>query len=319
MYQCASELGNANAQNALGVFYQNGIGGVQEDKEKVVYYYSLAAEQGLAKAMFNLSNICGKPGYPKTVSGNDSTKWCEFAAEGGYEKAIRKLCEIIIDDKSTTSLENQINWLKMAVKDEQLGTKAKIALAMIYLKDGALMDSELAIEYLRSAIIDGDPDAGYLLGNLLEFGNRQIKVNMKEAFNVYYQTYEMCYAQGSKYCVAKCYYYGRGTRQNYEEAFEILSSVKETDYRYSKYIPDYYDEIRYMIGVCHLYGHGTSINSPAAFKIFSSLPNMDKAQYQLGKMYLKGLYVRKDKEKAREILKPLAKKGCIEARNLLNS
>ncbi len=46
--------GDANAQNNLGVMYQNGQGILQEYKE-AVKWYTKASEQGVASAQYNLA------------------------------------------------------------------------------------------------------------------------------------------------------------------------------------------------------------------------------------------------------------------------
>ena len=52
-YTLAAEQGNAKAQFNLGFMYQNGKGVLQDDKT-AVKWYRLAAEQGDAKAQTNL-------------------------------------------------------------------------------------------------------------------------------------------------------------------------------------------------------------------------------------------------------------------------
>ena len=48
-----AEQGNADAQNNLGVMYENGKG-VARDTAEALKWYSLAAEQGMAQAQNNL-------------------------------------------------------------------------------------------------------------------------------------------------------------------------------------------------------------------------------------------------------------------------
>ena len=52
--KCA-EAGDAHAQLQLGICYFNGDG-VREDKTEAVIWFRKAAEQGLAKAQYNLGN-----------------------------------------------------------------------------------------------------------------------------------------------------------------------------------------------------------------------------------------------------------------------
>ncbi|WP_244106413.1 tetratricopeptide repeat protein [Burkholderia anthina] len=52
-YRRVAEQGNANAQNNLGLMYENGQG-VRKDDAEAVSGYRLAAEQGIASSLFRL-------------------------------------------------------------------------------------------------------------------------------------------------------------------------------------------------------------------------------------------------------------------------
>ena len=80
-YRKAAEQGDAKAQHNLGVFYEDGTGGVAKDLTKAAEWYSKAAKQGDAKAQNNLGLLYtnGK-GVAK-----DLTK-----AEEWYSKAVKQ-------------------------------------------------------------------------------------------------------------------------------------------------------------------------------------------------------------------------------------
>lgn len=54
-YTLAAEQGYARAQFNLGLLYKNGGGVVTQDYAEAVRWYTLAAEQGNARAQFNLA------------------------------------------------------------------------------------------------------------------------------------------------------------------------------------------------------------------------------------------------------------------------
>jgi TPR repeat protein len=60
------EQGDAEAQFALGLMYDNGEA-VSQDKAEAVRWYRMAAEQGNAKAQASLRRLTGDetPGVPK--------------------------------------------------------------------------------------------------------------------------------------------------------------------------------------------------------------------------------------------------------------
>ena len=77
----AAELGNAWAQNNLGVMYQNGEGVPQDDAE-AVRWYRLAAEQGDADAQNNLG-VMYQNGEGVPQDDAEAVRWYRLAAEQG--------------------------------------------------------------------------------------------------------------------------------------------------------------------------------------------------------------------------------------------
>ena len=80
-----AEQGNADAQNNLGVIYENGRGVIQDYKE-AVKWYTKAAEQGVANAQFNLALM-----YERSMGVlqdyKEAVKWYTKAAEQGNANA----------------------------------------------------------------------------------------------------------------------------------------------------------------------------------------------------------------------------------------
>jgi TPR repeat protein len=84
-----AELGNADAQYALGIAYgelNGGLGGVQEDNTEALKWYRKAAEQGLADAQNYLGVMYTYgEGVPKDYI--VAYMWFNLAAAQGYENA----------------------------------------------------------------------------------------------------------------------------------------------------------------------------------------------------------------------------------------
>ena len=53
----AAKRGHAGAQYYLGQSYRQGELGLTQSSERAIEYYTLAAEQGLAEAQYNLGYI----------------------------------------------------------------------------------------------------------------------------------------------------------------------------------------------------------------------------------------------------------------------
>ncbi len=52
-----AEAGSSQAQNNLGYFYENGLGGLDVDKQKALEWYKKSADQGFARAQSNFERL----------------------------------------------------------------------------------------------------------------------------------------------------------------------------------------------------------------------------------------------------------------------
>ena len=76
--------GDAPAQNSLGFMYDNGEG-VPKDAVQAVFWYRKSAEQGNAKAQYNLGLMYGKGDVPKDAV--QAVSWYRKSAEQGNASA----------------------------------------------------------------------------------------------------------------------------------------------------------------------------------------------------------------------------------------
>ena len=88
-YTKAAEQGDAKAQYNLGVCYKNGEG-VAQDYKKAVYWYTKAAEQGVSTAQYNLG-ICYNNGRGVPTDYNKALYWFTRSAEEGDADAAKAL------------------------------------------------------------------------------------------------------------------------------------------------------------------------------------------------------------------------------------
>lgn len=84
-----AEEGDAKAQYALGLFYQQGKG-VQQDYAEAAHWYRKAAEQGDSKAQRNLGFLCEK-GLGVAPDYGEAANWYRKAADQGDDVAMYNL------------------------------------------------------------------------------------------------------------------------------------------------------------------------------------------------------------------------------------
>jgi len=87
-----AEKGNPQAQNNLGVMYENGRG-VEKDEKEAVKWYRKAAEQDSATAQYVLGNMYAN-GELVEKDGKKAVEWLKKAAEQGNSEAQFRLGEI---------------------------------------------------------------------------------------------------------------------------------------------------------------------------------------------------------------------------------
>ena len=92
-------LGLADAQDSLGVFYDNGLG-VTQDHFEAANWFAKAAEQGLANAQNNLG-LCFEYGRGVESSRSTALAWYRKAAAQGHEGAKTNLQRLESERGST--------------------------------------------------------------------------------------------------------------------------------------------------------------------------------------------------------------------------
>ena len=113
-----AEQGNADAQNNLGLMYDNGQGVPQNDKT-AVKWYKLAAEQGDATAQTNLGikYFIGKGVVQDYVR---THMWLSIAASQGYKDASKKR-EVVAKRMTTSQIETAQKLARECVKKNYKG------------------------------------------------------------------------------------------------------------------------------------------------------------------------------------------------------
>ena len=94
LYKLAADQGHAGAQYNLGVFYDQGLGGLAKDEREAARLYKLAADQGLAAAQFNFGLLyeAGRGGLAK--DDKEAARLFKLAADQGHEAAQQKLARL---------------------------------------------------------------------------------------------------------------------------------------------------------------------------------------------------------------------------------
>jgi TPR repeat protein len=177
-YEKAAGLGNPEAQNQIGYFYQAGIG-VPQDPKRALHWYHLSASSGFAKAKVNLAII-----YLRGIG-----------VQKNDELAVRLLTQAFQEGNGTAATYlGLLSYFGIAVKEDKIGAERWFQSALKLHDPLAAYDLGLLysvyVDHPRdlpkaAALLRRAADAGYVpamhsLGLLL-VNHRELKQNPQQS------------------------------------------------------------------------------------------------------------------------------------------
>lgn len=209
----------------------------KNDFVQAVLFFRIAAEQGNAKAQFNLA-LCYSKGKGVEENQSEAARWYRAAAEQGYASAQFNLALCYSQGKGVE--ENQSEAARWYLKAAQQGNvDAQFNLALRYEKgNGVAQDLQEAARWYRAAVEQGDQKAAEALERLR-------KKEAKDAFFLGIACYEKSeYTQAvqhfhtaaelgvaeAQYNLAICYGRGEGVEKNLDTAIMWAERAREQDY-----------------------------------------------------------------------------------------
>jgi eukaryotic-like serine/threonine-protein kinase len=201
----AADRGDPDAQNALGLKYARGDGGLPRDDTKAVEWYRKAADQGFAKGETNLGDMYffGRGGLPKSYL--DALSWYLKAAQQDWPDAQYRLGYMY---------------------EKGLGTEK---------------DVPRAVKYYRSAASHDYPDAENVLGSLYAMGADGVPQDNDEAFVWFQKAANQGSAKAQKN-LGEMYLFGRGHERDYRQAMFWYAKAAEQNFAEAQYRLGYMNE-----------------------------------------------------------------------------
>lgn len=173
--------GDAEAQIAIGMAYDQGKG-VTQDRRKAAEWFGKAAAQGVPQAQFNLGTMYD---YGVGVRKNEAKalEFFEKAAVQGMADAQFNLANMYAEGRGTPQdLRKAITWYDRA--GIQGMTRAQYNLGLLYAKgakkQGLMPNSVKAYAWVSLAAADGDPAAIKLRDLIESKSNDEQKVILKK-------------------------------------------------------------------------------------------------------------------------------------------
>ena len=273
----ATEQSDAETQYLLALAYLKGEG-IEQSYEKAKYWLEKAAKQQHPKAQTLLSIY---------QEGNILHLYIEMAKKGDGESLFNIGFAYHEGEGVEQSYYKAAYWLDEASYSEERHKKAQSMVGALFFKLDGLVDSRIAEMYLNEAAAEGDFEAKYYLGRLLE-EIRNDPVNAAK-----------CYKNPAQQGIADAQYRLARLKILFSE-LKIEQSYPEAAYWFEKAAEQGVSDAQYSIGSLYYNGMGIeqSYTKAAYWYEKASQNNLPKAQLFLGRCYEQGKGVEQSYTKA---------------------
>ena len=194
-YRKAVDMGSPNAQNKLGVMYDDGKG-VEEDEIEATKWYRKAAEQGYKWGHYNLG-LQYQYGEGVDKDYYEAYKWFRKAADQDLAEAQNTLG--IFYDSGYGVDEDDVEAAKWFRKAAEQGYDwGQINLGHMYrYGKGVAIDIEKAKEWYRKAAAQGNERANEILNEVKDEVKSGVKTKLMLGLSVNGVEFNMCFIEGA--------------------------------------------------------------------------------------------------------------------------
>ena len=288
----AAELHSAEAQFALGTFYEDAYGGRQSYPQAGAWYRR-AAQQGHVGAQYKLG-LFYENGWGMKQSYKEAREWYAKAAGKKHGEALYRLGLIYENGyKIKADEEKALKYYQRAAALGQQEAQAAVArlLPVEQLSQKRQQPSSPAkqapVAATRQELAQGEEL--YTRAQQYFYGDG-LQEDQQQAFALYLQGAKLDYGPAQE-AVALCYYHGWGMKnKKYKEAVKWYTLAAEQGQV----------EAQYQLAECLSYGHGCKRNLEQACAWYTRAAEQQhgRAQFKLGLCYEEGRGVAADFAKA---------------------
>lgn len=229
----AAADGNVRAQWNAGILYLSGLNArVPKDVEKAVYWLTKAAEQGDARAQFNLY-FAYRDGDGIPRDEDLARKWLVKASEAGLKDADIELASIYMFGGIFEADDSKANvYLQKLAEEGDPWAQYGLAIQLQF-GNGMDVDEKGAAELFRKSAESGYPDAQFRLG--LAYLNAQgVPVDYGEAAKWMKMAAEADHTD-AQYRLASMYSEGQGVQKNPETSAKWMSAAAANGDAFANY------------------------------------------------------------------------------------
>ncbi|MEW5705022.1 MAG: tetratricopeptide repeat protein [Pseudomonadota bacterium] len=135
-----AEAGDANAQYAVGIIYQEGRG-VEKDLGKTIAWYEKAAAKGEVNALYTLGYM-SHHGIGMAQNFDKAAQWYRAAGDKGHPKAMFELARLYMRGLGVErSFAEAVRWIEKAANQDMF--EAQWRMGEIYTSGGVGIESDI--------------------------------------------------------------------------------------------------------------------------------------------------------------------------------
>lgn len=258
------------------------------------------AEQGMSEAQVKLG-IRYQAGIGVDKDLNKAVELFKAADQQGNVKAKYNLALMYLLGKGVTKDEDKgLELLTAAAKRGY--DKACYVLGRMYLSGTKVeIDEAKATEFIQKAADKGNKDALYILGDMYSKG-----IGVEQDFLMANSCFHFAHKQGHKQAKLRAIELqleGKVMTNSFKEAYEYLIQAAKNSTR-----------AKYDLGFLHIMQNGGYLDQKKGVELITQAAEkgFGLAQSTLGRMYIEGYIVEKDRDLALIWLKKSAEKECAE-------
>ena len=235
MFELAADQGHVHAMLKIGDIYKYGQARcLKQSNEKVIEWYTRAAERGYVWAQKELGRMYMDGYYLERNDDAEALKWLRLAAAQGDEYTvvddyvIRNLTNMYLQGRGATKDDADKNkWLLLMAENGNV--KAQLEVGYRYLKNRDVQNIEEAVKFFKLAAAQGNATAMYEIGKIYKDGGRLgyggqdqgFERDNAEAVKWFRRAVELGQTS-AQYELGRMYQTGHGVEQNYAEAVKLF-------------------------------------------------------------------------------------------------
>jgi TPR repeat protein len=262
------------AEDALGIFYESGIGIAHPAPDDAMQWFQKARQQGSLDAITNIALMYADGiGVPKDPA--KAFTWFRQAADAGEGAAQYNLALMYAHGEGTARDYKQfVRWLTAASEKNIVPAIMDLAAFNVHPLDDTMPDVERAIHLYEKAAELGNDRAPAILGNIYATSNSG-KPDFEQSVKWYRKAADMGQKDG-EYGLGIRYAFGQGVPQELQEARRLFTAAADQGLAPAQYN---------LATICEE-GNGTPVDRACATRYYrlAADQGMAKAQFRLGRM-----------------------------------